>query len=340
MTTRALGLGIAVAALVASVAPVGPAAAGGRAGRLVRVERPESARVEVPAGRFIMGTPLEDLEVLLDECRRVESLSSNGLDVCAAWFAAMAERTPRDVWLDRFAIDRFEVTVEAYRACVHAGACPIAALLEGDPRHLGPGQPMVNVTRGEAAGFCAWRGGRLPTEAEWEKAARGTDGRTWPWGDRGGPGRFNHGEPRAAVLVELEGLMEPAQRPERQVGDPDDRDGWATAAPPGSLRAGDGPYGTADQAGNVAEWVLDSFSLRGLLGQPGRNPVRDPDPSGDAGHVRGGSWRDPPFAGRVDLPHYLSAIIRPEARLPYVGFRCVYGAVAPTPWAAVPVDRR
>ncbi len=61
MTTRALGLGIAVAALVASVAPVGPAAAGGRAGRLVRVERPESARVEVPAGRFIMGTPLEDL---------------------------------------------------------------------------------------------------------------------------------------------------------------------------------------------------------------------------------------------------------------------------------------
>jgi formylglycine-generating enzyme required for sulfatase activity len=105
------------------------------------------------------------------------------------------------------------------------------------------------------------------------------------------------------------------------------------AAPPGSERWSDGPYGTHDMAGNVAEWVLDDWDDNGLDGMPRVNPLRVGLP-GSAAMTRGGSWRDPVFAGRVDLPSYQSAFtllrpLDPDTRAVNIGFRCVYGGATP-----------
>jgi formylglycine-generating enzyme required for sulfatase activity len=95
-------------------------------------------------------------------------------------------------------------------------------------------------------------------------------------------------------------------------------------------------------AGNVAEWVADAFSLDGFTDLPATNPLRLPDPGRDNAMIRGGSWRDPTFLGRVDLPHYISLHLEADTRTPYVGFRCVYtateprGLQAPTPLPPMP----
>ncbi len=308
------------------------------AGRAVRVPHPESPRVRVPAGKLQMGVPLPDLDALLSECRlAVGAPIDSGLDQCRAWVAALERRpAPFEVWIDSFWIDRNEVTGAEYRRCARTGACDVGPLITGDVRHIADNLPMVNVTRAEAGQFCSWRGGRLPTEAEWERAARGDDSRTWPWGDIQRPDDFNHGRVRTAVLANLEQVT--AQPPVRANGDPDDADGWMFAAPPGSLRWSDSPYGIHDMAGNVAEWVLDDFDELGFDDLPRANPVRVSLP-GTPAMTRGGSWRDPPFSARVDLPSYQSAFtllrpLDPDTRAVNIGFRCVYGGA--TPEAAPP----
>ncbi len=329
---RRTSAGLVIAALVAA----NPVAAGRRGGQLARVEAPTPNRAWVPGGRFIMGTSPEDLETLGAECQQAQSLREFFRDdPCMVWLNVLAMRAPREVQVDGFWIDRREVTVREYRACVHAGGCALAPLLEGDPRYLADGLPQVNVTRGEAAAACRWRGGRLPTEAEWEKAARGTDARTWPWGDDPGPAShdrrndFNHGRPLVPAMAELDQVVRPTAANVRTLGEPDALDGFELLAPPGSLRASDSPYGVSDLAGNVAEWVADAFSLEGFNELPATNPLRLPDPGRDNAMIRGGSWRDPTFLGRVDLPHYIGLHIDGELRTPYIGFRCVYTATAP-----------
>ena len=174
---------------------------------------PESAvmgqMIEIPAGEFVMG------------CDDLDS------KVCGK-----AERQRVVVDLPAYSIDRTEVTQAAYQRCIEAGVCtPPAGGFEPTEACT---NPVVNVTWEQAGKYCAWLDKRLPTEAEWEKAARGTDGRVFPWGN----------DPPSCELANFEGC------------------GLRSAEPVASHPAGASPYGVLDMAGNVREWVFDREESR------------------------------------------------------------------------------
>ncbi len=202
------------------------------------------------------------------------------------------ERPQHVVTLDAFWIDETEVTRMHYGTCVAAGVCDA---LPTDDDALS-GKPVM-VTWSAAQAYCRWVGGRLPTEAEWEKAARGTDARIYPWGnERPDCSRANH--------ASLEGPCS---------------DGPVDA---GAHPAGASPYGVLDMAGNVAEWVSDWYDPSYYAVSPGQNP-QGPD-SGQYRVARGGSWED------------FFAYIQAAQRVAYppeevaLGFRCVVPAAAYT----------
>jgi formylglycine-generating enzyme required for sulfatase activity len=168
---------------------------------------PRPDRVLVPAGPFVQG-------------------STHGAD---------DERPVARRRLPAFRIDRTEVTRAMYARCVAAGRCPKAP---GDLASE-PDLPMTGVSWHEARSYCAYAGGRLPTEAEWEKAARGVDGREFPWGEEADCGRANWGN------FDGEGPCA-GKNPGRPVA-------------VGRYPAGVSPYGLHDMAGNVWEWVEDKY---------------------------------------------------------------------------------
>jgi formylglycine-generating enzyme len=307
------------------------ALAGERSGKVVRVEQAPSSIVEVAGGTFPMGITDDDIEMAVSGCLMLHG-AHRFKGICAGYQEMLSYMLAREVNVASFAIDRYEVTVGEYRACVHAGSCELDPLLAGDERHVADDAlPVVNVTWDEARTFCQWRDGRLPTEAEWEKAARGEEGRRWPWGDRDRPDDFNHGRlpPEATSAVDDLEWRTPTFGSNRanytQFGEPDDTDGHAYAMPPGSLPWNEGPYGTLDQAGNVAEWVQDEYSddQLGYYGLPDTNPVRNPDGGASVRRVfRGGSWRDPQMHGWTFLRPVLPVL--GTQRLPQLGFRCAY----------------
>ena len=154
------------------------------------------------------------------------------------------EKPQHLVTLDGFWIDRVEVSNAQYRLCVGAGDCAESKAWT-DSNLNGDEQPAL-VLWEAAQTYCEWVGGRLPTEAEWEKAARGTDGRTWPWGSEFQPDRAN-----------LSG----------------DDDGYEFTAPVGSFPTGVSPYGLLDMAGNAAEWVADWYDAEAYAHSPAQNPT-------------------------------------------------------------------
>ena len=205
----------------------------------------------IPAGSFQMGCD-----------------SSNPAESCNG-----DEQPLHTVMLDAYSIDKYEVTNARYKACVDAGGCEppqeassyTRAVYFGNPEFAD--YPVIQVNWHQASAFCAWEGKRLPTEAEWEKAARGTDGRIYPWGD---------------------------QAPTQELANFDGNVGDTT--PVGSYPAGASPYGVMDMAGNVWEWVNDWYDGSYYSQSPSENPQGPA--SGEYRVLRGGSWDSYVFSVR------------------------------------------
>jgi formylglycine-generating enzyme required for sulfatase activity len=309
-----------------------------RPGRVVRVEQPPSREVYVPAGVFTMGIGSADVAELVDDCLEAYGEEESNLGsasqvvsfLCQQRYAEdLQHMVARRVFVSGFRMDRDEVSTADYRDCVAAGACDGDALTGGDDRYLTADGPMVNVRWDEAQTYCRWHGGRLPSEAEWERAARGDGDGPWPWGTTPRTADFNHGKPYERVMRKLSALGGQLDEILELIGQADDSDGVELMSPPGHYAWGDGPYGTRDMAGNVAEWTADAY-LRPVGSNSGYDGLGDVDPvrtgaASDERVVRGGSWRQPEFLGRVYArdPFETFQMYMPENRLPYVGFRCV-----------------
>lgn len=234
----------------------------------------------VPAGEFTMGS---------DEAA-----------------SPMEEKPAHEVYLDAFYIDKYEVTNKLYKACVDEGTCDSPLDFSSATRssyYDNPqfdNYPVIYVGWNMAKTYCEWRGAQLPTEAQWEKAARGTDTRTYPWGERISCDKANYWP-----------------KDEACVGD---------TAQVGTYESNVSPYGVYDMAGNVMEWVADWYSLTYYSDSPDSNPLGPDSGSGEERVLRGGSWMSSDHHVRTDarqwpwnsfghVPHYNQDL----------GFRCVLG---------------
>jgi formylglycine-generating enzyme required for sulfatase activity len=273
-------------------------------------------QVYVPAGEFRMGSTSADLEQILREC-------SNCLP---DWFKDVSPQ--HKVYLDAFWIDKTEVTNAMFARFVaetsyqtdadKEGTGIIFNLLSEDWKKIkganwqhpgGPttdisgldNHPVVQVSNQDARAYCKWAGRRLPTEAEWEKAARGTDGRNYPWGNQPPAGNLLNFADRSLNVRE---------------GDNSGDDGYRNTAPVGSYPAGASPYGALDMSGNVGEHVADWYSEIYYSNSPRRNPTGPS--SGDYFVMRGGSWS----RARWHVRTFIRVTFTPEKRSNGVGFRC------------------
>ena len=216
------------------------------------------------------------------------------------------ERPEHQVYIEAFLIDKYPVTIDGYRQFVEATDYPPPPSWRGgQPDRKRMRHPVVDVTWEDARAFARWAGKRLPTEAEWEKAASwdvvAGKKRRWPWGDQWESGRANAGSGILAIF---------RNRGTNEVG---------RFSP-----AGDSPYGVACMAGNVWEWTSSLFLPYPYRALDGRE---NPDAAG--GRVlRGGSWSNPPDQARC-----ASRLALPPRRVldGTCGFRCVMPATSPTP---------
>jgi sulfatase modifying factor 1 len=227
--------------------------------------------------------------------------------------------TTRKVTVSTFLLDRTEVTVSSYRRCVELGGCSLPTFPSGDVRFDRPSLPVTHVTWEDARKFCEWRKARLPTEAEWERAARGLKGRRFPWGNGPDPKLANHGALDFGSIIGrlLDGSF-------RIQGVADDLDGYLGLAPVGSFPSGATPEGVFDLAGNVGEWVADLYEV-GYPAAPAtdpKGPTTATSLMGQVRVVRGGSYRQPLHLIRGASRSWMP----PSTRDPDLGFRCAKDA--------------
>ncbi|HSR69553.1 MAG TPA: formylglycine-generating enzyme family protein [Acidobacteriota bacterium] len=220
-----------------------------------------SVMVYVPAGTFTMGSEEGDSD----------------------------EMPVRQVYLDAFYIDKYEVSNRLWRRSGLPLPPPPSWGIQDQ-------KPVVNVDWNDVQKYMQWSGKRLPSEAEWEKAARGTDGRTYPWGDD---------PPRNEYLIWEE---HPVSR--ESIGDI------------GCCPQGASPYGAVNMAGNVYEWCQDWYDAEFYQTAPQRNPVNDK--AAKMRVLRGGAFVHKPPHHRTSYRYRLY----PFDKTPYIGFRCVLSAPA------------
>ena len=238
----------------------------------------------VPAGEFQMGSTETQYQSAVLACI---NLGNNQSD-CLTWY--VNEKPVHTVTLDGFWIDQTEVTNAMYTKCVNAGACRPSQC--NDSNFNGNQQPVVCVDWNQAKTYCEWVGRRLPTEAEWEKTARGTDGRIYPWGN---------------------------QEPDNSLLNNNSNVGKTTDV--GSYPEGASPYGTLDMAGNVWEWVSDWYDSNYYTASPYANPMGPL--SGSYRIMRGGTWD----SGDITSCSVFRIENSPLAKGSNLGFRCAVSAV-------------
>jgi serine/threonine-protein kinase len=218
------------------------------------------------------------------------------------------EQPVHKVTLDSFWIDQTEVTNGQYARCVAAGKCSPPLPLSSGTRssYYGDSQydnyPVIYVSWDDATNYCAWAGGRLPTEAQWEYAARGPEGRVYPWGNEFDGTKLNYCDAKCLF------------------GDVDKTadDGYADTAPVGSYPGGASWVGALDLAGNVWEWVADWYGS-----YPSEPQVDPTGPSSGHGRVlRGGCW----INSRNSARGAFHAGNEPVNRNYGIGFRCAMSA--------------
>lgn len=220
-----------------------------------------------------------------------------------------SEAPKHKVYLDAFRIDRTEVTSKQYASCVAHGACTppktggaCTSGVSGKETH-----PINCVTWTQAKAYCAFVKGRLPSEAEWERAARGADGREFVWGAEwpppSGAGNFSDATARATHPSWL------------SIARYDD--GYPETAPVGAFPAGRAPSGALDMAGNVWEWTADWYGARYYQRSPAKNPKGPP--SGEGRVVRGGSFG---HHHRKHVTVTARAVYREDVASEHIGFRC------------------
>ena len=254
---------------------------------LTPFESPPVESVDAPAAADTASAskeaPLPDEMVLIPAGTFIRGTDTGGFD----------EQPIREIFLDAYRIDRYEVTNHHYAlfaaATGHRKAGPPARYAKNVGKMRGPNQPAVYVSWEDAKAYCEWKGKRLPTEAEWEKAMRGSDGRLWPWG--------NADQPAGANWARVD-------------------DGHDVAAVVGAFRSDVSPYGVVDGAGNVMEWVEDWYSESYFKESADRNP---PSPENGVYRVlRGAGYTTTGSDFRITSRSKMVPDFRDET----IGFRC------------------
>ena len=257
--------------------------------RVLQLRTPGPHQVLIRGGHFTMGSSDTAIRTALALCQ------SGGTAARCDLREYVNEGPERVVHLTPYWLDRTEVSNGAYQRCIHAGVCPPAPYQAARSWRRQVHSPVTLVSWREASTYCRWSGGHLPTEAQWERAARGLTGRRFPWGTIYHPLLANHG------------------RSGRRTHD--DRDGFIELAPIDKFYDGRSAEGILQLAGNVEEWVSDWYASRYTAADE-----VDPKgpPRGDTRVVRGGSF----IHGASRLRGASRRHDLPTARRAWRGFRC------------------
>ena len=258
-----------------------------------------------------------------DMARLAETLDRSVIPIPAGEFVRGSndgrsdQRPQRSIYLDAFVIDRFEISNAQYRRFLQATKRTAPPYWPGTEYPSGQADyPVVGVRWEDAAAYCSWIGKRLPTEAEWEKACRGVDGRIYPWGNTWDPARGNiEGSERSSWPMDWDQTWTflsstPGRSKERRL------------QPIGSYPDDASPYGVLDMVGNASEWVEDWYNWSDYKDLPSQNPRSSGPPWNHC--LRGSPWLDPygSTSWTQEMSRCAARNSSHETQDPRVGFRC------------------
>lgn len=285
-------------------------------------EKDSMEMVYVPSGNFIMGSNNEQLDKAMKDCRKMHDAEND----CPRHIYAKQEQPQHELYIDAFWIDKTEVTNAQFCEFLNVNGNQTTngvKWFEPGAGHRGiiygyieetdnvfypkvgfENYPVIEVSWFGAKAYCDWIGGRLPTEAEWEYAAKGTTNNIYPWGNEFNGSIVNYRD----ATFDFDNLGK----------DSCFSDGFPMWSPVGSYPDGASWCGALDLAGNVHEWVYDWYADDYYSTSLNENP-KGPE-NGALKICKGGSWYDPSWHVRCS---YRKILNPSSARMHWIGFRCV-----------------